>query len=569
LPTVEVANLASHALSKVTHRLVGDWVERYGYEPALCETFVDGRRFAGTCYRAANWEWVGQTAGRRSGYLNGKVSTGRKEIYIYPLRSDWKEALCREPENPIRLKKAVGGDWAEEEFGGAELYDERLKGRLYSLARDFMARPGEMVPRACAGSAAKTKAAYRFFGNKQVKMKVLLKGHVEATVQRVRERKVVLAVQDTTTLNYTAHTATEGLGPINTKQDKAVGLIMHDTMAFSKEGTPLGLMDVQCWARDEEEAGKRERRKELPIEEKESLKWIKSYRAVAQAQKLCPDTMLVSVGDREADMHELFYEAARVEGAPKLLVRAERSRKRKVEHEYLWERMEKEPVAGHQWVKVPRKGSRAARTARLEVRHAKVTLNSPKASDLPPVTLWAVYAREVDYGASVTSPLEWMLLTTVETASFEQATERLRWYTLRWGIEVYHRTLKSGCRIEDRRLNSAQRLENCLAVDMVVAWRVYCLSKQGRETPEIPCDAFLGDQEWKVLCAFVRREPPPGKPPPLREAMRMVATLGGFLGRKGDGEPGTITLWHGLQRLQDIILGFKLSETLQRQRDGP
>ncbi len=575
VPSVQVQNLASHVLSVSVRRLVADWRERYGYEPVLVETFVDGQRFAGTCYRAANWVQVGQTAGRRDGYGNGTVSTGKKDIYVYPLRRDWQRILCREPEDPLALRVPLGeaADWAEMEFAGARLYDERLRKRVHILGRDFFAQPGELVPQACGGSEAKSKAAYRFFANAGVTMRALLKGHVEATAQRVREHAVVLAVQDTTTLNYTAHPSTDGLGPINTKKDQGVGLILHDTMAFStKAGTPLGLLDAQCWARDPEDAGQSKQRKERPIEAKESVKWLRSYRAVAEVQRLCPDTMLVSVGDREADIHELFQEAQQTEAGPKLLVRAERSRNRKVledDQALLWAKMSTEPVVGHVEIHIPRTGSRTAREVTLEVRYAAVTLRPPQGKPLEPVQAWAVYARDVAPGPVVTQPLEWMLLTTVEVARFEHAVERLRWYALRWGIEVYHRVLKSGCRIEDRQLHSADSIESCLAIDMVVAWRIFWLVKQGRETPELPCDVFFKEDQWKVLSAVVRQAPPPEEPPTLRDAVRMVAKLGGFLGRKCDGDPGPTTLWRGLQRLDDMMICHRASQFLHRQRDGP
>ena len=581
-PSVQVANLASHVLALSVGRLARDWQERYGYEPVLVETFVDGQRFAGTCYRAANWVHVGQTAGRRDGYGNGKVSTGKKDIYIYPLRADWQSILGQEPPDRLALRPLAGeaAHWAEEEFAGARVYDERLRRRLYMLAQDFFAQPGVLIPQACSGSMAKSKAAYRFFDNERVDMQSLLKGHVEAMVQRVTAHEVVLAVQDTTTLNYTAHPATEGLGPINTRKDQGVGLILHDTMAFSVEGTPLGLVDVQCWARDPAQAGKKATRARLPIEAKESFKWLRSYRAAAEVQRLCPQTLVVSVGDREADIHELFQEAQQTAAGPKLLVRAERTRQRKVEapeaqqapeaeeHEYLWAKMAAEPVAGHPEVHIPRNGSRLARTATLEVRYAAVTLKPPQGKPLGGVSAWAVYAREVEPPPEVESPLEWMLLTTVEVANFAQATERLRWYTRRWGIEVYHRVLKSGCRIEDRQLNSAERIESCLAIDLVVAWRIFWLVKQGRETPDVPCDIFLEADEWKALYATVRGEPPPS-PPPLRDAVRMIASLGGFLGRKSDGEPGTTTLWRGLVRLDNIVIGYRAARRLYASRAGP
>ena len=230
---------------------------------------------------------------------------------------------------------------------------------MFTLATDFFAQPGELIPQISHGSAAKTKAAYRFFKNPQVDMTTLLRPHIESTIERLRSHRVILAVQDTTTLNYTAHPP-QGVGPINTSQNRAVGLVLHDTVAFTPAGTPLGLLNVQCWARDPEQAGKRHRRHQLPIEEKESLKWLVSYRAVAEAQKLCPDTVLISVADREADLYEFFHEAAQNPQGPGLLVRAERTRNRKVEPddgpEALCPRMNAERVEGRLQVAVPRRG---------------------------------------------------------------------------------------------------------------------------------------------------------------------------------------------------------------------
>ncbi|MBI2191400.1 MAG: IS4 family transposase [Planctomycetes bacterium] len=565
LPTVHVVNLASHVLSRCLNRLRGDWRERYGYEPVLVETFVDPRRFRGTSYQAANWIHVGQTASRGSGHPNGKVSDGPKDIYVKVVREDWKDVLCAEPQSVLgsRPGRERPSSWVEEELGSVELYDERLKARLYRLGQDFFQRPGALVPQACNGSKAKTKAAYRFFRNPQVDMETLVRPHIEATVGRMTKERVVLAVQDSTTLNYSAHPATEDLGPIHTTQNDAVGLILHDTLAFNTEGTPLGLLNVQCWARDSKEAGKTAKRQQLPIEAKESMKWLKSYRAAAEAQAVCAKTVVVSVGDREADIYELFAEALANPSGPKLLVRADRGRDRRVEEgDTLWAKMEAKPIAGYQELLLPRKGSRPARRAKLAVRYAELSLMPPRGKDLPPVHVWAVLAQEVDYSPSVNEPVEWMLLTTVPTTLFEEACERIRWYTLRWGIEVYHRTLKSGCRIEDRRLGDAKSLKACLAIDMVVAWRIYLLMKQGRETPNISCEVYLSEDEWKALHAYVKEEFPPKKPPTLRQTVRMIASLGGFLGRNGDGEPGTTMMWRGLQRLADITKGFVLGRTV-------
>jgi hypothetical protein len=569
LPSVQVPNLASHVLSLCMARLREDWTVRYGYGPVLVETFVDPKRFSGTCYRAANWLWIGQTVARPTAYPNGKVADGPKDIYLHPLQRNWKQLLCAEPTSALGSmpRPEAPADWTEEEFGTVQFFDERLKQRLFTLAADFYAQPGELVPQASNGSEAKTKAAYRFFQNSNVDMQTLIRPHIESTIERLRSHPVILAVQDTTTLNYTAHPP-EGVGPINTSKDRAVGLLLHDTMAFTSEGTPLGLLNVHCWARDPEEAGKKYHRKELSIEEKESFKWLVSYRAVAEAQKLCPETMLVSVGDREADIYELFSEALQDPRNPRLLVRAERTRQRKVEQEGLWRRMRGEPVAGWLKVSVPRRGSRPSRTARLQVRLAQVVLRPPKRSPLPPLSVWAVYAREVGYSTKVKEPIDWMLLTTIQTESFEEACERLTWYSRRWGIEVYHRTVKSGCRIQDRRLDDADSLEACLAIDLVVAWRVYWLTMTGRERPETPCDQVLSKKEWRVLSVWAT-----GKvadiAPSAQQAARWIGKLGGWLARGKEDNPGTTCMCRGLVRLPNIVQGYLLALQVHGVRDGP
>jgi hypothetical protein len=391
-------------------------------------------------------------------------------------------------------------------------------------------------------------------------MDVLLEPHRQATTRRMAEHRVVLCPQDTTSLNYSTHPATVDLGPIGSfRPDGLIGLQVHDTLAFSVEGTPLGVIDVQCWARNPEEFGKKHKRKQRPIEEKESVKWLKSFERVAEAQQHCPETMLVSIGDREADIYELFHLALSEANGPKLLVRAEQDRLLAEGQGHLWSAVSAEPLAGHQVVRVPRRRSVASRDAHLEVRFAEVTLKPPQGkTKYGRLKLWAVLAEEARPPTGV-EPLSWMLLTTVPVHNFQDAIEKLDWYTKRWGIEIFHKTLKSGCKVEERQLGSADSIQACLAIDMVVAWRVYHLTKLGRKTPDVPCTVFFEDAEWKALLTFVTEQPVvDGTPPSLREAMRMVASLGGFLGRNSDGEPGTKSLWLGLQRLDDMTAAWKI-----------
>jgi hypothetical protein len=569
LPTVEVPNLASHVLSRALGQVAQDWETRYGERPVLVETFVDPERFRGSSYQAANWIRIGQSAGGgKRAHRNGKRSEGRKDVYVYPLSREFREVLCREPERRLGegMRSSAPADWVEEEFGALDVADERLRDRAYTIARDFFARPRAHIPQACDGSLAKTRAAYRFFRNPQVDMDTVLFSHAQATVDRIRAHPVVLAVQDTTDLDYT-HQAlgTLDLGPLQSVDDLTVGLKLHETIAFTPQGLPLGLLDAKCWARDDFSQDKDDNR---PIEEKESFRWLESYRRVAEVQALCPDTMLVSVGDRESDIYQLLEEACAesAQPKPKLLVRAHRGRQRRVEGEprvadqLLWDYLARRPIAAYQGLLIPGNGKRSERKATLAVRHARVKLKPPEGHKGPALWVWAIYAHEVDYDpAEVKKPISWMLLTTVETSTTEQALERLAWYARRWGIEVFHRILKSGCRIEDRQLGTADRIEACLAFDMVIAWRIQWLTVQGKETPDIACDAILAEEEWKALYAYHYKRPPPENPPTLREAIRMIAKLGGFLGRKGDGDPGPMVLWRGLMRLPDLAAGWAMA----------
>ena len=570
LPSVQVPALASQVLKQLTARLANDWQARYGYRPVLLESFVALDRYAGTCYQAANWQAIGLTAGRGRQDTAHAATLPRKVVLVYPLQPDFREVLCREPERPRLAERPrpappaapAPASWTEEEFGAVDLGDARLERRLQSIARDFFARPTMNIPQAC-GSRAKAKAVYRFLDHPQVHLERVLRGHYEATRRRVAAYPVVLAVQDTTELNYTAHGQCEMLGPIGDRHSSSVGLLVHDTMAYNLEGTPLGLLDVQCWARDPEDRGKSQRRYALPIEQKESAKWLVSYRAAARLQGECPGTVVVSVGDREADLYELFVEARAGEGRPHVLVRATRERKlaapaeeeaeEEAEARRLWDYVRGLPVGGTVELKVPRRGACPGRTAVLEIRFGAVELQAPKRKPgLGSVRLWALAAEEVGAPEGV-APIQWYLLTTLPVENLEQAVEKLRWYALRFQIEVYHRTLKSGCRIEDRQLGHAERIEAGLGIDLVVAWRIAHLAKLGREVPEVPCTVYFEEAQWQALVVFVTQGPPPAQPPTLREAVRMVATrLGGFLGRKSDGEPGAQSLWRGLQRLDDI-----------------
>jgi hypothetical protein len=566
LPSVQVPHLASHVLALATRRLTGDWQQRYGERPVLVETFVDSSRYRGTCYRAANWIELGLTAGRGRQDRARQGEVARKHVFVYPLQRNWRKILSA----PLALPRLLpttptqpAADWAQEEFGRCRL-SARLTERLMTMARDFWARPMADIPEAC-DSVNKMQAAYRFLANKDVEFETLLQPHYAATEQRISDvgvGSVVLVPQDTTSVNYSALTRIDGLGPIGTTVDGAQGLHLHSSLGVTVQGVPLGFVDAQCWAREPQEFGKKAKRSALPIEDKESWRWIKSFQALAAVQKRNPQLQLVSMGDREADIYELFEEALREPSGPKLLVRAMHDRKVQDEQERLFQTIRSKPIAGYQPIQLPRQKNRPARVATLAIRFAAVTLCPPKAKPhLAHLQVQMVLAQEMDAPAGA-APIEWALLTTVAVDGFEQACEKVAWYTQRWAIEVFHRTLKSGCRVEDRQLGHGERLQACLAIDMVIAWRIHHMTKLGREVPDLPAEAYFDHDECQVLIAYERKNrkrPADAPAPSLREAIRMIAKLGGFLGRKSDGEPGTETLWRGLLRLDGMTEGWRLA----------
>lgn len=456
--------------------------------------------------------------------------------------------------------KSFGTDWACHEFAHAQLPDPRLVQRLITLATDFAAHPTAPIPQAC-GCWAKSKAAYRFFDNDTVEPEAILVAHVQATVPRLSPHPVVLCAQDTTTLNYSTHPQTQGLGPISNNRDKTIGLLLHSTLALSPTGQPLGLLHARSWARSTRTFGRSSNaRNRTPRAQKESQKWMDSFLACQAVAWQCPHTTLVNVADREGDLYDLFQQGLAPTQGPRvhLLVRAQHDRRVAHPQQYLWDLLAAQPASARLKIQVPRQTGQPARLATLAIRFVRVTLQPPcLKEDQPPLTLWAVEALEMHLPKGA-KRICWRLLTTLPVATVEAAVEKVRWYAQRWQIEVFHKILKSGCKIEQRQLETATRLRRVLMLDMVVAWRVLSLCKAARETPEGLASDWLSGEEWRALWCYVHgRARPPRRSPTVRQAARWIAQLGGFLGRRGDGEPGPIVVWRGLEQLRAITAAWK------------
>jgi hypothetical protein len=454
-----------------------------------------------------------------------------------------------------------------DEFTKAQLGDKRLNKRLCHIAEDLAQQPRVSLPQA-SGDWGQACAAYRFFDNDRIEPADLLAPHQARTRERAASVPLALAVSDTTGLNYNERPDTSGLGPISTRADKHFGLWCHSLLAFTAEGMPLGVLHSQCWARDPAQFGSKSKRHQRPIEQKESAKWLRSFQALQTHATQTPQTRWVMVADREADLYELFEWAQRSPEGPAVLVRALHNRNLEGMERRLFAHLAQVAVAGKIQIQVPRRRGQPGRTATLAVRFSEVCLRAPAGKAKRPVlTLWAVEAREV-HSPKGQTPIHWRLLSTVRTSTPAEAIERLRWYCVRWGIEVFHKVLKSGCAVEEVQLQTAARLKRYITLKLVVAWQVMALVKLGRQQPDLALSEILDETEWRALRAleYERRKRSRAKTkrlparPTVEDGTQWIGRLGGHLGRRGDGLPGPLRLARGLERLHDITIGWSLAQ---------
>jgi hypothetical protein len=573
-PMVHCPNLASHVLGQVLKRLRTDFARRYGYRPWWVESFVEPGQ-SGACYRAANWQRIGQTRGRGRQDRSRDSAETCKAIYVYVLDAAFRATLGLAPSAPAPLAPGEGLEaarWAQHEFGDAPLGDKRRSQRLVDSAQ----RQAEEPMRAFTGVAqsdwAAVKGYYRLIdqpATSEVTPHNILRPHRERTVRRMQAQRTVLCVQDGTDLNFATHEACTGLGVIGTNQTQAQtrGLHLHSTLAVSGEGLPLGVLRAHFAAPEPRTPGA----PKAPLQERKSFQWIEGLRDCVAAARDLPDTRVISVMDREADFLELF-DAQRREPRVELLVRARYNRRTR-EEAHLFEAVAQSPERGRLSITLTRQSARAKRSktparAKREARIAEVALRYREVELAPtahehrhkaPLRIGVVHVVEDHPGEGVKKPLQWFLLTTVPITSPADAEQVLHWYCLRWRIEDWHRILKTGCRIEKLGHATAERLERAIAINLVIAWRIMLLTLLGRETPELPPEVLFDDIEIRVLGAFAKsRNLAP--PQTLGEAVLLVARLGGYLARQHDPPPGHQLMWHGYTQLIAMAAGFALRE---------
>lgn len=449
----------------------------------------------------------------------------------------------------------------DDEMRGLALDDKRLNQRGRQLLQTLAAQPEASINTACQGWA-ETQAAYRFFDNDAVTPDALLEPHAAATMQRVRQQPVALIVQDTTELDYTAHPPTDS-GCLNAAGRR--GLFAHVHCAVTPERLNLGVLDIVYHDRDPATLGQTDDRAAWPIEDKESFRWLQGYRLACAVAAAAPETQTVSVADREADMYDIYVEAQKPDG-----VRAEyliRSRVTRCTpernpaagpqtHFKVRERVAATAISHTRTLDLPATAKRAARTACVTIRAVTVTVKPPQTQPhAPAVLLNVVLVHEVD-GPGDDTEVDWLLLTSLPIATVAEILHVVTCYGARWMIEVYFRTWKTGCRIEDIQLETVARLQRCLALYAIIAWRLVYVTQRGRVEPDLPCTTLFTTVEWQTVWRLVTKQAPPKTPPRLVELLALLATLGGYNRRKGDGPPGPQTIWVGLRRLRDFLLAW-------------
>ena len=433
--------------------------------------------------------------------------------------------------------------WAVEEFSGIDLGDQRLNKRAVLLAEQLAAKPMASIPQACGGWA-ETQAAYRFTAHDGIGWEDILTPHWRCATERMRTKPVVLCLQDTTELDYHGQ-AIAGLGPLSYEAQR--GMYVHATYAVSLAREPLGVLDAWMWAREPKDADG------CRGGIVESSRWLDGYERVAEQALGLPDTRLVYVADREADIVALMARARDLDHPADWLIRSRHNRALP-EGGKLWAEVTAGEALGEIRFTMPARPGSPARPVRQRVWAKREEIADGQGGR---VEACCIVARE-EHPPKGVKPVQWRLLTNRPAETFEAVAELIDWYRARWEIELFFHVLKNGCRVEALQLSTVARLERALALYMVVAWRIAYLMRLGRTCPDLDAALLFERDEWQAAFILNRRKLPK-TPPRLNEVIRLVAKLGGFLARRGDGEPGVKTIWLGLQRVVDFAAGLRFA----------
>lgn len=446
------------------------------------------------------------------------------------------------------------------ELEGIDLGDLRLNKRSERLIEALAANPQASVNAACDGWGD-TIAAYRFFDNEAVTPDRILHPHIEATKRRMQGHPVVLVVQDTTELDFSAHPPDDA-GCLN--KVERLGIYDHTHLAVTPEGLSLGVVGMEQYDRTAASLGKAHERSMLPIEEKESFRWLTGFRLASQLAGEFPEMQIVSVADREADIYDILLEAQQHATSADYVIRAKDNRctaKRDPDsgpavYHKVREEVRASEIRVTRTIDLPQTPKRKARQAELEIRAIQVVVKPPHGrSHLPSVTHNVVLVEEV-HGPNDGTDVSWLLMTTLPIESIDEVFLVIDYYIARWIIEVFFRTLKTGCSVEEIQLEKMDRVKRCLAFYKIIAWRIMYLTYLNRESPSLPCTAVFTECEWKSVWCVTMQQELPASPPTLSGFISLLARLGGYNNRRKERPPGPQTIWVGLRRMTDLATAW-------------
>jgi len=466
---------------------------------------------------------------------------------------------------------APQGTWIDKELEACAFPDPRLGKRFRALVGNLAERIGESIPLACQDWAG-TKAAYRFFSNRRVSEAKILSGHFQATRERVQASSgPVLVLHDTTEFSFKRESKHAigvtnrnytGLGKDGRPRFHTLcGMLMHSSLVLTLEGLPLGLSAVKFWTRKKFKGCNAQKKKinptRVPIEEKESMRWIENLRQ--STELLNQPDRCIHVGDRESDIYELFCAAK--DAGTHFLVRICADRLAGNGSHTIEEEMRRTPVRKRHRIEI-RDAKGKPTEVLLEIRYCRMRVLAPvaKQKHYPDTELTVIHALEKETPTG-RARIDWKLATDLPVNSPEEAIEKLQWYALRWNIETFHKILKSGCRAEDSRLRSAERLARLIAVFCILSWRIFWMTKINRSAPAAPAAVAFTTLECQLLDHLVQGPSSQQSQKSLSSYIAKLARLGGYLARANDPPPGNMVMWRGLSRLTDIELGFQLGQT--------
>ncbi len=463
--------------------------------------------------------------------------------------------------------------WIASEFDDASFGDQRLDDRFVAITRGLAGNSEKNIS-SSFDDWKDIKACYRFFSNEKVTAKRILEPHQKNTLERVKKHKRVLFIQDTVVFSLGDRPGSTNLcfcSKNYTSKKPLKGLLLHGLLAVTDGGLPLGIVQQQFIDRKTfKDKGRltKAQYQRLPIEQKESVRWLDfiKYSNSCDTGK----SEVIHVADREGDIYELYRECQYLD--EKFLIRASHNRdinktvRRGTSDEKLFEMLESEKPAGKVTIKInSTQTGKKYRKAKLDVIYKKISMPPPpnrtmnnSNNKLPMVEMTAIMAIE-KRSAKGETPLRWILLTNLHVDSLAEAFDKVRLYSMRWNIELLHKIMKSGFAMEKAQLRDGEKLKKYITLKSILSWRIFWIARYLNEAKNKSCELVFSPHEWKIL--FRKSNPGaavPKKPPKIVETYHWLGKLGGFIGRKGDGDPGFISIWRGWMRFTSLLEDYEL-----------